>query len=304
MLLEVYPEGGSSIVRFARKDGAEGWIELMRPALAGALENRNPLLMSCFPLVPYCDLVTGGAFDFREIRYALPLNHPAIPHPIHGEGWISPWQVARRTADEAVLQFAHDSGNGFPFAYKSELRFQLFDDRLVATIKLVNEDSRPMPAGIGIHPYFIRDPDTRVRVRAMKVWPADAVKKGLASQPVPPEWDFSSFRDFGEVDLDHSFADWDCRYDIVWPSLSTALSVTADPIFRNLLIFVPRGGDHFCIEPISNAMDAFNLAALGFEGHNVSVLQPGHQLVGTVTFVAHSLSSPHYATSHIERGRA
>ncbi len=170
------------------------------------------------------------------------------------------------------------------FAYSASLEFVLGDDRLEIAVSIVNRDERPFPGGIGVHPYYVRTDDVVVMAGVPRVWPAEAVKNRTPAVVVPPEWDFHALRPFGDVDLDHSFADWDHRYEIAWPSLATRLVVTADAVFRNLLIFVPRNGDHFCMEPISNAMDAFNLASLGFEGHNVSVLQPGHGLSGRVVF--------------------
>ena len=284
LLLEVYPAGGGSIVRFARQAAPGSWMELMRPALPSAIEAREPLHMSCFPLVPYCDLVAGGAFEFMGTRHILPRNHPRILDPIHGEGWISLWEVASVSPDTATLSFAHAGTSGFPFSYRSTLTFELYADRLETVITLANKGCVPMPAGIGMHPYYLRTADVIVRTSAPRVWPADAARNRSASIPSPAEWDFRHWRGFGDVDLDHSFADWSCQYEIAWPSQSIALTVTADPIFRNLLIYVPRGGDHFCMEPISNAMDAFNLASLGLEGHNVSVLQPGHCMAGRIVF--------------------
>jgi len=283
--LAVFPEGGAAITRLARRSSTGDWVDLLRPATQEGIERKEPLLMSCFPLVPYCDLVTGGGFSFQGQRYALEKNHPQIADPIHGEGWISAWQVKGASKTEIALELKHDArSTGFPFAYTASLRFQLGDDRLEAHVCVTNEDERPMPAGIGIHPYFRRTADTVVRANCAGVWPADAVKNRAGAIAVPPEWDFRTYRSFGDVDLDHSFAWWDGRYDIKWPADRTRLRVTADPIFRNLLIFVPRQGDHFCMEPISNAMDAFNLADLGIEGHNVSIVQPGHALGGTVVF--------------------
>lgn len=293
--LEVFPAGGGSIVRFTRQDTSGVPVDLMRPALQPAIERREPLGMSCFPLVPYCDLVTGGAFTFDGVRHVLPRNHPALQEPIHGEGWISAWSVERQAEDALLLRFDHGADeSGFPFAYSASLLYELCDETLAIELALRNDDARPMPCGIGVHPYYVRTPDLVVRVGAGQVWPAEAAKKKLAAIPVSPEWDYRAMRPLGDVDLDHSFAGWDGRYDVVWPSLATGLTVTADPVFRSLQIFVPQGGDHFCMEPISNVMDAFNLASLGLSGHDVAVLQPSHTLRGRVRFAAfdHALATP------------
>ncbi|MCB9992112.1 MAG: aldose 1-epimerase [Hyphomicrobiaceae bacterium] len=290
--LAVFPQGGAAITRFQWKSSSGQWVDLMRQATEEGIARREPLLMSCFPLVPYCDLVTGGGFRFAGVRYDLPRNHPQIADPIHGEGWINAWKVVGTTASDITLALEHTTEDeGFPFAYTAKLSLSLKNNMLTVDISVTNDGKVPMPAGIGIHPYYRRTADTLVRAGCARVWPADAVKHQTAAMPVPPEWDFRALRGFGDVNLDHSFAWWDNRYDIEWPSDRTRLTVTAGPVFRNLLIFVPHRGDHFCLEPISNAMDAFNLADLGIEGHGVSVIQPGHSLTGSVVFVPGDLAA-------------
>lgn len=283
--LEVFPSGGGSIVRFAWSSKNGEWVDLMRPASAEFADRRDPIWTSCFPLVPYCDVVTGGAFEFQDVHYRLPLNHPASVDPIHGEGWISSWTVESMTGNTLLLRFVHASGTpGFPFSYRASLGFELSGDRLAVSIALTNEDSRPMPGGIGIHPYYVRTPDMLVSADAARVWPSHAARDKAVAIPVPPEWNFRTPRSLGDIDLDNSFAAWSGVYDLNWPSRATRLTVKADPVFRNLLIYVPRNADYFCMEPTSNAMDAFNLASMGLEGHDVSVLQPGQSLSGRVVF--------------------
>jgi aldose 1-epimerase len=283
--LDIFPAGGGSVVRFAwlSKEGA--WVDLMRPAPADIIHRYDPVRTSCFPLVPYCDVVTNGSFEFEGVRHVLPPNYAEIADPMHGEGWISPWTVDSVTENTLLLRFAHAAGSpGFPFSYHATLLFELFGGELAMGIALTNQDPRPMPAGIGVHPYYVRTRDLLVSTDARRVWPANAARERTAAVAVPPAWDFGSLRSIGDVCLDHSFADWSGRYDLIWLSHATRLTVTAEPVFRNLQIFAPLHADYFCMEPISNAMDAFNLASLGIEGHNMLVLQPGQTLSGRVVF--------------------
>jgi aldose 1-epimerase len=284
--LQLCPAIGGSMTRFQWLREPE-LVELMRPATDDAIAVSEPLRMSCFPLVPYCDLVTGASFAFGGVRYELPHNKPGLPEPIHGEGWINPWTVEIADAAMAQLSFRHDREEpGFPFSYRAVQVFRLDETGLEVELRLVNADDRPMPAGIGLHPYYVRTPEVTIFAPTPRVWRADAARTGQPAIEVPPEWDFRAERRPGNVDLDHCFAGWEGRYAVTWPETSTRLTVTADPVFGNLLIFIPRNGNHFCVEPISNAMDGFNLAALGLTGHDVSVLQPGHRLIGRVRFHA------------------
>ena len=43
---------------------------------------------------------------------------------------------------------------------------------------------------------------------------------------------------------------------------------------------------YVCVEPVTDANDGFNRAALDVPSHGVVVLEPGRRLAGTVTIVA------------------
>ena len=48
-----------------------------------------------FPLVPYVNRIRGGRFTFRGREVRLAPNMAGDPSPLHGQGWLSPWQVER-----------------------------------------------------------------------------------------------------------------------------------------------------------------------------------------------------------------
>ena len=74
--------------------GAIAWLT------AGGLEvlrrgdpTTDPTAAACFPLVPYSGPVVGGRFRFEGGEHRLEHNHPHEPDPIHGEGWVVPWET-------------------------------------------------------------------------------------------------------------------------------------------------------------------------------------------------------------------
>src|SRR5690348_15278151 len=96
--LVLAPAAGGSIAAFTREwqeGGRRRELHWMRPATASGLAAHNPLDMASFPLVPFCNRIRDGraSFEGREIRF--PPNHPGMdaPHPLHGIGWLLPWQV-------------------------------------------------------------------------------------------------------------------------------------------------------------------------------------------------------------------
>ena len=53
--------------------------------------------------------------------------------------------------------------------------------------------------------------------------------------------------------------------------------------------FVPAGQDFFCVEPVSNMTDAFNLAAAGETATGTRTLEPGESLTGRMRLVPRAL---------------
>ncbi|HET6518556.1 MAG TPA: hypothetical protein VFG47_01890, partial [Geminicoccaceae bacterium] len=71
---------------------------------------------------------------------------------------------------------------------------------------------------------------------------------------------------------------------IHWPESGLTVTIEAGPAFRHLVVYVPPGQDFFCVEPVSNANDGFNLHERGVDGTGVRVLEPGEGLEGEVRF--------------------
>ena len=74
-----------------------------------------------------------------------------------------------RVQRPAVLAIEHEADD-WPWAWRAEQRFTLSDHGLRIDLELVNTDRRPMPAGLGLHPYFPGTAATRLRAGTKAVW--------------------------------------------------------------------------------------------------------------------------------------
>jgi aldose 1-epimerase len=102
---------------------------------------------------------------------------------------------------------------------------------------------------------------------------------------VPAAWDFGGAPRVASLRMDNGFGGWSGEATIHWPESGLTLAIEADPaLFRHLVVFIPPGLDFFCVEPVSNANDGFNLFERGVEGTGVRVLEPGESLRGEVRF--------------------
>ena len=84
--------------------------------------------------------------------------------------------------------------------------------------------------------------------------------------------------------MDNCFGGWNGEAAIRWPETGLTFRIEAEPAFGHLVIYLPPGEDFFCVEPVSNANDGFNLFDLGVPATGVRVLAAGETLAGTVRF--------------------
>ncbi len=268
------PRCGGSITRF-RYHG----LNLLRPAGPAFFATGDPREAACFPLVPFSNRIADARFELEGREYQLERNFPPEPHAIHGHGWQHPWSVAEVAEDDATLAFEHRLP-GTPFAYRARQHFALGTDGLTVTIEVTNRGAAAMPAGLGLHPYFIRTPDVTLEAGLGHVWLSDARKLPQERVPLPSEWNFTQPRPLAGLDLDNCFGVWNGRAVIRWPESGLALIVEADPLFGHLVVYVPPGEDFFCVEPVSHVNDGFNLMARGVPDTGVRILAPGETLCG------------------------
>ena len=283
LVVDLAPSSGGSIVRFA-VDGPAGWTEVMRRATAEAIASGLGNQTSAYPLVPYSNRIAEGrlAVDGGEIQ--LQPNWPGQRHPMHGDGWAQPWAVVRSDPRSAALVYEHDGKAGWPFRYRARQSYHLADDSLAVSISVENLEGRALPAGIGLHPYFVRDPDTMLALRTGHVWLADAEAIPTTRIPVPARWDFRAPRRVDEVVVDNCFDGWDGHAGIVWPRRGLRLDISASDRLHHVVFYAPAGGDYFCIEPVSHANNAFALAAHGVEDVGTISVAPGAVLAGEIVF--------------------
>jgi len=276
--LELCPGLGGALTAF-RHDGRD----LMRPAGPALFARADPSAASSFALVPFSNRIADRRFVFRGQVCELPQNLPPEPHAIHGQGWQHPWTVAEADADRAVLDFAHAVA-GTPLDYRARQTLALDDRGLSLTLELTNAGAGPMPAGLGVHPYFVRTPGVTLCARLAHVWLMDERKIPTRPTPLPAGCEFASAPRLAGLALDHCFGGWDGKAEICWPETGVTLAIEAEPVFGHLVIYVPPERDFFCVEPVSHVNDGFNLAARGVAATGVRVLAPGETLQGRVGF--------------------
>jgi aldose 1-epimerase len=276
-------ECGGSITRLMLHRDLEAPLHLMRPAHPGALEHCEPDDLSCYPLVPFSNRIAGGHFTFHGREVMLRPNRAFIPHVIHGHGWQTPWTVAEQDETRALLTYRHGADD-WPFPYHASQQFRLNDGSLTITLELTNTGDLPMPAGLGLHPYFPKPVGTRLTAGLDGVWLGNETNIPTERVPLPMAWDFPQGITLDDAVLDNNFTGWDGHAVIDWPGTGTRLTIEAAPPFRHAVIYAPHHEDFFCFEPVSHMTDAVNRAATGEAGTGFVELAPGRSFGGSITF--------------------
>jgi aldose 1-epimerase len=281
LVAEIVPSLGGGVARFDVLRGGQR-IEVFRAWPGGGTDDPNRL--GLYVLVPWSNRISSRGFSYGGTFHALLPNVAGEPCPIHGDGWLSSWQVSSNR-DRCVRLEREADGPG-PYSYGAVLDYSLDANGMTIRLAATNLAAIPLPFGLGFHPWFPRTPSTQLMAPANLVWLEDA--RHLPTERVVvakcPEWDFSSFRSLPTCWINNGFVGWNGGATIRWEDRALALGVEASPLLSNFILYSPSAdAPFFCFEPVSHAVDAHNLAP-GPEAHGLVVLAPGTTLATECRF--------------------
>jgi aldose 1-epimerase len=275
----IAPEVGGAIAALAFEISPGVWFDILRPATPQALEARNPREMACFPMVPFASLVHQGRFSFAGKAYQLRHNLPGHDAALHGDGWQHGWDVDRRTPRSARLSY-RQNGDRFPFRYEAHQQIRLEHDALVLSLSITNGGDAQMPAGLGFHPFFPLTPDVTLQFEAGGVWTRDEAGRVIKLNVSSHETSFAApVRVWGKPRND-VYEGWGRNARIEWAASGMRAELQAQPPLSRVLVFVPEKRPVFCVEPICNLPDGFNLLGSSALEPGIAILSPGETLTG------------------------
>ncbi len=225
-----------------------------------------------FPMAPFAGRLRNATFRFRGRSWHVPADRP--PHAIHGLVATRPWRV-----DEAGT-ISIGLGAPWPFAGRLSQSFELSPGQL--GFRLALEADEPMPATIGWHPWFLRQPRSSGRgfagsarpgpleldfaARSMYLRDAEGIATARLVTPRPPPWD-------------------DCFTDLLrpptlrWPGY---LELTLESSCAEWVVF-DEPAHAICVEPQTGPPDGPNLRP--------QVIGPGQPLVAEMRWRWRSLAA-------------
>jgi aldose 1-epimerase len=269
--LDLRPSLGGSIAGLHWVDGDdEQPILRQSPDVLGQV-----LDAACFPLVPFCNRIRGGAFTFRGREVRLPRNMAGEPSPIHGQGWQNPWTVESSDERSAALSYRHNPSH-WPWSYEAREHFALDESGLSLRLTCRNTSDEPMPCGLGFHPYFPCGPETRIDTDVAVVWTIDAKVLPVAKVPATGRYDLRD-RDVCGQDLDNGFGGWGGEAVLSDPDWPYQVTVSSPEAKFFQLYSPPQGG--ICVaEPVTHANAALNAPEAEWPELGMRVLAPGEEM--------------------------
>ncbi|QRX82728.1 aldose 1-epimerase [Glaciimonas sp. PAMC28666] len=255
--LQVLPTLGGSIAAWDWKLGQQ-WSPLLRQWDG---KSKDRYAMACFPLVPWSNRITEGGFMHQGQHYPVLENRPGEPYPIHGDGWLQKWRVASHTSDTIQLTLKSNRFDGNPHSYRCSQTLTLSDNGLSITLAVTHLGTESLPYGLGLHPYFPRNAETRFSSRAEGVWLSGHDPIPTAhTRCFPQTWNYNQPAPLEGPMIDNCFSGWDGKALISYPDRGLQLSMTMDNCSSYSLMYRPPGHDYFCFEPITHPIDAFHIS--------------------------------------------
>ena len=147
-----------------------------------------------------------------------------------------------------------------------------------------NLSNAPMPYGFGLHPYFPKTPACTLTAGVKGFWEIDREVMPTRLIAVPGHADPTRGMTISTVDLDNCYTGFGGHAVVTWPELRASVSMTASASLSFLVVYAPPTESYFCVEPVSNSTDAFNLAAAGRRDTGMLTLEPGQSVSARVIF--------------------
>lgn len=281
---EVLPEAGGGLLRFdLLRDGDV--TAIFRPGEADAAL-RDPRTLACYSLVPWSNRIGGGRFAFQGQTIEVPRTRDDEPYPLHGHGWLMPWHAVSQTDTSVELAAVVEQGR--PFRYQAVQRYTLMGNTLRMVLTVRNEGA-PLPFGLGVHPFFPRTPDVRLRAGATAMWQSAPDYLPTDLRGLSADADFRKLRKLeASAAINHSFEGWEGRAEIVWPSRRMSVQITADT--SRYVLYTPVAYDFFCFEPVDHAINAHNLPGLP-QDHGLTILGTGQSLQRNYQFTVNGFDA-------------
>jgi aldose 1-epimerase len=258
----VLPEVGARLHRL-RAFGHD----LLRTPDQPARHQVEPFFWGAYVMAPWCNRLEARPIRFGSRPLDLPSNFPD-GSAIHGQVYARRWRVGhdRRLTIRA-------GGDAWPWRYRVVQELSVSGAEVRIGLELTNLDDEPMPAGLGIHPWFRRP--LRVAIHGGRVFPNN-LNGDSRPQPVDGRFDLRALGDMQD-DIDATWTDLsDPAVELVWPQRARA-TIRVEDSSAFLAGASPSTIDAIAVEPQTHAPQGLRRLLAGAPG-GLALLAPRETL--------------------------
>jgi aldose 1-epimerase len=251
--------------------------DLLRTPDDPATHRSDPFMWGGYVMAPWCNRIAATPMRIEGQVVGLASNF-ADGSAIHGQVYAMPWQAR----PDGTL-WVRGGGDGWPWPYRATLRVTIADAVLGIEQSLTNLAATPMPAGLGLHPWFRRP--LEVRINAGGVLPSNTDPTATVV-PVSASLDLRAMRALPD-DVDAAWLDpGDPAVELLWPALgvTASLRVRSDA-GRCIVVASPGDVEAVAIEPQTHLPQGLRRMLAGEYG-GMTLLAPGAtlRLASTLAF--------------------
>lgn len=222
-------------------------------------------------MIPYHNRIRDGRLTFGAQTFRIEPHPEAAPNSLHGPAHRDAWMVTLHNQTQIGMTLSRDADRHWPWAFEARQAFSVSSSGLKLMLAVVNRSTRPMPAGLGWHPYFAGC--RLVRHDAEYSWP-------IGASYLPQGYRVAAGHNDPAIVTGTEYLS--CWSDLTMLTASgLALTLSASPVLSNLVLH-KGDGDYLCAEPASHVADGFNLDATGVLGTGARVLGPQEELSATI----------------------
>ena len=294
--IDIYPEAGFKSAALSYRGDR---LQPYHPRWSGLL--KQAAFGNCI-LFPTPNRVRDSRFVFHGQRVDMIKN--GQPRNQHGLALDSRWELLSLERDcrhvWAKAQFSIREGDenflAFPWECTLTAIYCLTENALSFSYQVKNDSCRPMPFGIGLHPWFLLPDGENVALRMPAEYcfetETDLLPTGkLLAVRGRKEYDLNHFRQVRALDLDTVFltnaGDVYLRYD----ERDYQIRIHTTEEFKMGVVFTAfsrgmdkKGYEAFCVETQSCCTDAINMYEKGFMESGLTVLAPGEEKSGEIIY--------------------
>ncbi len=231
----VLPDAGARLHRL-RAFGHD----LLRTPDDPARHLSEPFFWGGYVMAPWCNRIEPRPEIVASRRVDLLPNFPD-GSAIHGQVFVRPWKV-RDDGSCAV----RGGGEGWPWPYQVHQRVAISGTELRIELDLTNLGEDPMPAGLGLHPWFRRP--LLLAIGASRAFDDNTMSEQRPRRVTTP----FDLRVMGEIasGLDATWADLaDPAVELSWTEVGVRAAMRIEPRQSFVVAASPDGLDAIAIEP-------------------------------------------------------